>query len=160
MWSIGVIVYSLLFGVLPFEETTKRKLYIRIIKGDYGFPSTTDDDAPLVVSNQGKQFLSGLLVTDPNKRWTTSDALDCKWLNMNAGPLLRNSLLKSQEGLKNFNAKLKIRAAMLAINFVTHLSSSLRNLDVKSTDQDDTASENDDETCNELKLDASFTSEL
>ena len=127
-WSIGVIVYSLLFGVLPFEETTKRRLYTKIIKGKYDLPPKSASSSD--ISNEGKEFLSNLLVTDTTKRWTMSDALNSSWLNMDAAPLRRYSLVNSQDSLRTFDAKLKVKAAMFAVNFVTQLSSSVRKLDM------------------------------
>ncbi|OEH80673.1 CAM snf1 domain-containing protein [Cyclospora cayetanensis] len=45
IWSCGVILYALLVGRLPFEESTTEGLYRRIISGHFGCPSHLSPEA-------------------------------------------------------------------------------------------------------------------
>jgi polo-like kinase 1 len=61
-WSIGVIVYTLLFGRPPFESAEVKNTYKKIKACNYTFPDNVK------VSEQAKQFISAVLVLDPKQR--------------------------------------------------------------------------------------------
>lgn len=42
VWSIGVIIYTLLFGRPPFETSDVKKTYKRIKMNDFSFPENSD----------------------------------------------------------------------------------------------------------------------
>src|SRR3990167_7375151 len=66
-WSIGILVFELLTGGLPFV----RNNYMDLMGGNaYGEISYPDTMSPLA-----KSFISRLLATDPLKRMTLQDAL-------------------------------------------------------------------------------------
>ncbi|KAJ1513725.1 hypothetical protein HMI55_005285 [Coelomomyces lativittatus] len=77
MWSVGVITYILLSGYPPFYEENNHALFQQIIKGNYTFDSPYWDK----VSNEAKSFISQILIVDPKKRLTTSEALAHPFLN-------------------------------------------------------------------------------
>ena len=60
MWSIGVLIYYLLSGTIPFHGCTKEALIEKIKRGEYNFDSfqwsTISDDA--------KDLIKKILVTD------------------------------------------------------------------------------------------------
>ena len=59
MWSLGVCLYAMLCGCLPFDEPEVDVLYDRIIAGDYDFsPNPT-------LSPDAKQLVKGLLHMPP-----------------------------------------------------------------------------------------------
>jgi serine/threonine protein kinase len=76
MWSVGVILFYALAGALPFEDTSRRALYQKIVKGEYKF-NTKDW---LGVSKEAKRFISSLLQVDPDVRFTADEALEHSWL--------------------------------------------------------------------------------
>lgn len=76
MWSLGVIVYYALVGRLPFEASSKKELYQKIIKADYTFQSKEWSG----ISKSAKRFVSALLHADPTVRMTADETLEHPWL--------------------------------------------------------------------------------
>lgn len=68
VWSIGVIIYTLLFGRPPFETSDVKKTYKRIKMNDYCFPENND------VSDEAKDLISWILKTDPEE-WMKLDEI-------------------------------------------------------------------------------------
>ncbi len=64
LWSLGVLVYTLLVGVPPFETEDAQTTYTRIRQAAYSFPEH------LNLSRACKELISGLLVPDPEQRFS------------------------------------------------------------------------------------------
>eukprot|EP01064_Diplonema_japonicum_P013373 TRINITY_DN20920_c0_g1_i1.p1 TRINITY_DN20920_c0_g1~~TRINITY_DN20920_c0_g1_i1.p1 ORF type:complete len:349 (+),score=111.85 TRINITY_DN20920_c0_g1_i1:47-1048(+) len=79
MWSVGVIVYVLLCGFCPFFDENTPALFRAITKGDYSFPSPYWDG----ISDDARDFISKLLVVNPEKRLTPEEALAHSWIAEN-----------------------------------------------------------------------------
>jgi calcium/calmodulin-dependent protein kinase I len=110
MWSVGVIIYCILSGQLPFTGRRHLDLFKAIIAGEFDFDGGWGD-----VSDDAKDLICKLLVTDPSKRYTAEDALRCKWFRTNDTLLRRNSLFNASSKLKTFNARLKFKSAILML---------------------------------------------
>ena len=76
MWSVGVILYQLFCGRLPFEDVSKRALKEKIVSGKFKFHGKEWHD----ISRGAKQFLSSLLHPDPQVRMTVGEALSHPWI--------------------------------------------------------------------------------
>ena len=74
-WSIGIITYILLFGRLPFYDKDKNE-FKRIIAESQPLYKSPELK---VVSNDSINFIQNLLIKDPDKRMTLSQALEHKW---------------------------------------------------------------------------------
>jgi len=74
IWSIGVITYILLVGSFPFPDQNPLQKYKRIQSGEY-------DKRFLECSDQAKNFISRLLVPDPEKRASIEECLEHPWLS-------------------------------------------------------------------------------
>ena len=61
------------------------------------------------------------LVTDPSKRLTSREAMASPWLRARGDRLSRNSLMYTSQRLKGFNARMKLRASMIAVGSVVSL---------------------------------------
>ena len=72
IWSAGVVLYSMLYGTVPFKGNSMNELHKLIIKGDVTFK---DDVSPL-----GRNLVKGLLEWDPSQRLTTDQILKHEWL--------------------------------------------------------------------------------
>lgn len=59
---MGVILYALICGYLPFEDPSTSKLYKKIMAGIYEIPNFVPPFA--------KDLIQKILITDPEKRFT------------------------------------------------------------------------------------------
>ena len=75
IWSLGVIIYTLIIGKPPFETRDVKTTYKRIKMNAYSFP----DNA--IISEAAKNLISQILVTDPAKRPTLDQILTHDFFN-------------------------------------------------------------------------------
>lgn len=81
IWSVGVIMFLLLRGELPFHGKTKNEIIHKTTHADVNLEG---DSAWNSVSPSGKALLKGLLTKDRTKRLTAQDALRHDWFNPRA----------------------------------------------------------------------------
>ena len=62
IWSCGVILFALICGYLPFEDSNTTMLYKKITNGEYRCPK--------FISEEAKDLLSRILKTNPEERYT------------------------------------------------------------------------------------------
>jgi len=75
MWSAGVILYILLSGYPPFFDDHEPRLFESIMKADYEFHPQYWDH----ISKEAKDLVSKLLVVNPHKRLSATEALQHPW---------------------------------------------------------------------------------
>lgn len=75
MWSVGVIIYVLLVGYPPFMEDNQSDLFRKIRTGDYDFFEEDWEG----ISEEARDLIKSLLVTDPAQRLTAVQALESPW---------------------------------------------------------------------------------
>lgn len=71
MWSLGVVLFALLCGYLPFEDANTSRLYEKIMGGEYELPDFLSADA--------KDLITRLLTTDPRKRYNAEQVRRHPW---------------------------------------------------------------------------------
>lgn len=75
LWSTGVLVYILLTGYMPFDGP-ERTIEANVRAGKYSMSASVMGS----ISERAKQFLTGLLTVDPDKRLTAASALTHAWI--------------------------------------------------------------------------------
>ena len=71
-WSLGVLLYAMLFGTVPFKANNMEELHMLIQKGDFDFPPEA--------SKEAKSLISGLIKVDPQNRLTLPKILNHPWI--------------------------------------------------------------------------------
>eukprot|EP01039_Chlorochromonas_danica_P005477 gene5477-6028_t len=71
IWSMGVILFALVCGFLPFEDANTSVLYRKILSGEYR--------AARWISNDVRDLIRKILEVDPNKRYTLEDIRRHPW---------------------------------------------------------------------------------
>ena len=89
IWSLGVIIYTLIIGKIPFETNNVKETYKRIKNDNYSFPENA------LISEPSKELIQSILVLDPNKRPNLDQILASDFFNMgiNVPKLLQPSTL-------------------------------------------------------------------
>jgi polo-like kinase 1 len=88
VWSLGVIIYTLIVGKPPFETSDVKTTYNRIRKIAYAFPDN------VVVSDAARDLISRILIGDPTQRPTLDEICAHEFLTRNTIPkALPSSLL-------------------------------------------------------------------
>lgn len=72
LWSMGILLYALLCGYLPFDDEKIPQLYKKIQNGKY--------DNPPWLTDESKTLISRMLQVDPQNRVTIKQLMTHPWL--------------------------------------------------------------------------------
>jgi len=70
IWSLGIVLYTLLIGIPPFKSEDAKTTYSRIKVKDYSFPKD------VVISEEARDLITKILDLDPSKRPTPDEILE------------------------------------------------------------------------------------
>jgi len=116
MWSVGVVMFVMLFGYPPFHAESDSDIFRLILAGfdpvtKKGYKAHFPQDIP--ASDQAKDLMSKLLTSDTAARLTAAEMLEHPWLTGGASktPLYKSVL----NNLKDFTATSKFKTGILRI---------------------------------------------
>ncbi|KAM4532034.1 calcium/calmodulin-dependent protein kinase type II subunit beta isoform 2-T3 [Fundulus diaphanus] len=115
IWACGVILYILLVGYPPFWDEDQHKLYQQIKAGAYDFPSPEWD----TVTPEAKNLINQMLTINPAKRITAQGALKHPWVCQRSTVASMMHRQETVECLKKFNARRKLKGAILTTMLVS-----------------------------------------
>ncbi|XP_059790230.1 calcium/calmodulin-dependent protein kinase type II subunit beta isoform X12 [Balaenoptera ricei] len=115
IWACGVILYILLVGYPPFWDEDQHKLYQQIKAGAYDFPSPEWD----TVTPEAKNLINQMLTINPAKRIAAHEALKHPWVCQRSTVASMMHRQETVECLKKFNARRKLKGAILTTMLAT-----------------------------------------
>ncbi|XP_078809485.1 calcium/calmodulin-dependent protein kinase (CaM kinase) II beta 1 isoform X24 [Oryzias latipes] len=130
IWACGVILYILLVGYPPFWDEDQHKLYQQIKAGAYDFPSPEWD----TVTPEAKNLINQMLTINPVKRITAQEALKHPWVCQRSTVASMMHRQETVECLKKFNARRKLKGAILTTMLVSRNFSAAKTLLNKKAD--------------------------
>ncbi|KAM3830519.1 calcium/calmodulin-dependent protein kinase type II subunit beta isoform 3-T3 [Vipera latastei] len=130
IWACGVILYILLVGYPPFWDEDQHKLYQQIKAGAYDFPSPEWD----TVTPEAKNLINQMLTINPAKRITAHEALKHPWVCQRSTVASMMHRQETVECLKKFNARRKLKGAILTTMLATRNFSAAKSLLNKKVD--------------------------
>lgn len=72
VWSLGVSLYQLLTGNMPFDGNTPKQVFGKIKSGKFDMPDNLSDEC--------KDLISKMLIVNPKKRISVEQALQHPWI--------------------------------------------------------------------------------
>ncbi|XP_047198176.1 calcium/calmodulin-dependent protein kinase type II subunit gamma isoform X22 [Hippoglossus stenolepis] len=111
----GVILYILLVGYPPFWDEDQHKLYQQIKAGAYDFPSPEWD----TVTPEAKNLINQMLTINPAKRITADQAIKHPWVCQRSTVASMMHRQETVECLRKFNARRKLKGAILTTMLVS-----------------------------------------
>ncbi|KAK7081182.1 Serine/threonine-protein kinase sik3 [Halocaridina rubra] len=116
IWSLGVILYVLVCGYLPFDASTLQNLRTLVVSGKFR--------VPFFMTSECEDLIRKMLQVDPDKRIGTDRILQHKWIMQEEGidPRL-------QDILHQFNSSESDYSAPDNVKIVDHMLHVIPNLD-------------------------------
>ncbi|XP_043272669.1 calcium/calmodulin-dependent protein kinase type II alpha chain isoform X17 [Venturia canescens] len=128
IWACGVILYILLVGYPPFWDEDQNRLYGQIKSGAYDYPSPEWD----TVTPEARNLINQMLTVNSGKRITAGEALRHPWICQRERVASVVHRQETVDCLKKFNARRKLKGAILTTMIATRNFSSKYDAQVRS----------------------------
>ena len=106
LWSVGVMMYVMLSGKLPFEGDTLQETFERIAIGEYSL----NGEVWRNISPHAIDLLNNLLVLDPEQRLTADQALTHVWFTQSFATVTQTIAHEVLDSFKNYRVKSKFQS--------------------------------------------------
>lgn len=87
LWSVGITLFAMTCGFLPFEDANNDLLYKKITEGKLSIPT--------FVSEPLKDLLKHILNVDPQRRYNITEIRNHPWFSISSPPKIYKGLLMS-----------------------------------------------------------------
>ncbi|XP_057666064.1 serine/threonine-protein kinase SIK2-like isoform X1 [Diorhabda carinulata] len=87
IWSLGVVLYVLVCGALPFDGCSLQALRDRVLSGRFRIPYFMSSDC--------ESLIRKMLVLEPNKRYSIQQIKKHRWMQMGVLPILPHTIKTS-----------------------------------------------------------------
>nr|CAD7403896.1 unnamed protein product [Timema poppensis] len=94
MWSLGVLLYTMLVGRYPFNDTEHASLFAKISRGNFIIPDC--------LSSRAKCLIRSLLRRDPSKRVSAEEVILHPWLTREDSALETSTSARYDQLVPNF----------------------------------------------------------
>eukprot|EP00743_Colponemidia_sp_Colp-15_P017776 GILK01022068.1.p1 GENE.GILK01022068.1~~GILK01022068.1.p1 ORF type:complete len:290 (-),score=-2.82 GILK01022068.1:319-1188(-) len=113
LWSVGVITYLLVSGMIPFYAPTPQEIFQIVLTTPHSLSHPSWDP----ISPEAKDFVNRLLTKYPDHRPSASEDLSHPWMQLCNNPDDDDDvdLPSTLEGLRKFNAQQKLKGAMYGV---------------------------------------------
>ena len=92
LWACGIILFAMLCGYLPFDDTNNDGLFEKIIEGKIDYPDPIEDD--IYLSEDALDLIDKILTSDPEKRIGLEEILEHPF--MEYGKMEYNRVIKPE----------------------------------------------------------------
>jgi serine/threonine protein kinase len=96
---------------------SQKELFRKIVAGKFEFDGEEWND----VSDEAKDLVRRMLVLNPDDRISSGEAIKHQWLKTSRDRLNLVTLQGASQRLKTFNARMKLRSAMIAVDWINSI---------------------------------------
>lgn len=89
IWSLGIVLYAMLAGFLPFDDDNTDVLYQKIIEGKFGMPHW--------ISPEAQDLLGKIINKDPERRISIAQIYEHVWFKKSSEMLYKQGVLPALE---------------------------------------------------------------
>ncbi|KAL4446078.1 hypothetical protein ABPG74_021617 [Tetrahymena malaccensis] len=127
-WSVGVIMYELLVGIPPFNDSTREKVFENIVNRRIEFPPTGDpNEDENCISEEAQDLMEKLLTLDHKQRLGANGAdeikkhpffkgIDFTKIRSQPAPIVPKMILTEEEREKREKDKQKLKQFLEELN--------------------------------------------